>query len=195
MKIAVIGTGYVGLVTGTCLEYGLRFGPLDEDLPTDPILSYPQAKDALRRQLELLRRVQPFRFAWLRLFYVYGPGQRANALIPSLDRAIDAGADEFEMSLGEQLRDYQAVEDLAADIALVARSTGAEGIYNVCSGRPISVRRLVEEHLARRGATLRLRLAQKPYPDYEPLAFWGRRARLDALWAATGGAPRSPNQR
>ena len=38
-------------ITGTCLEYGLRNGVLNEDLPTNPQNCYAIAKDSLRRML------------------------------------------------------------------------------------------------------------------------------------------------
>lgn len=52
-------------------------------------------------------------------------------------------------------------------------SAELQGIMNCCSGRPISVRRLVEEHIARRGTDIGLELGYYPYPEYEPMAFWG----------------------
>lgn len=46
----MVGAGLRRIVwVGTCLEYGLREGELSEDMPTDPSLPYPIAKDALRR--------------------------------------------------------------------------------------------------------------------------------------------------
>jgi len=35
------------------------------------------------------------------------------------------------------------------------------------------VRRLVEEHLVRRGVHIKLNFGYYPYPDFEPMAFWG----------------------
>ena len=46
-------------------------------------------------------------------------------------------------------------------------------MVNVCSGKPISVRKLVEQRLAKRKADIKLNLGYYPYPDYEPAAFWG----------------------
>ena len=41
------------------------------------------------------------------------------------------------------------------------------------SGEPISVRSLVERRLAEREGDVQLNLGYYPYPDYEPMAFWG----------------------
>jgi dTDP-6-deoxy-L-talose 4-dehydrogenase (NAD+) len=82
------------------------------------------------------------------------------------------------MSGGEQLRDYLPIAAAAAQIvALYERAQ--PGISNICSGNPISVRRLVEQRIAQRGATIKLHLGYYPYPDHEPLAFWGIREVAD----------------
>src|SRR6185312_13689123 len=40
------------VVAGTCFEYGMQSGPLDEEMDTRPANPYGLAKDALRRQLQ-----------------------------------------------------------------------------------------------------------------------------------------------
>lgn len=169
------------LVTGTCFEYGLQSGALHEELDCRPTIPYAIAKDTLRRFLEALRQVHPFRLQWARLFYSYGEGQKSNSLLALLDRAIAAGEPVFNMSGGEQLRDFQPVEYLAAQLALVAQAEGFEGAINICSGTPISVRRLAEEHIARREACVRLNLGYYPYPAHEPMAYWGDAGKLETL--------------
>ena len=47
------------------------------------------------------------------------------------------------------------------------------GAVNICSGKPISVRRLVEQWLDENNYKIELNLGHYPYPDYEPMAFWG----------------------
>jgi dTDP-6-deoxy-L-talose 4-dehydrogenase (NAD+) len=166
------GLGHV-LVAGTCLEYGLKNGPLAESTPTEPVNSYALAKDTLRRFLELLKQQHLFILQWARLFYIYGPGQRSTSLLAHLDHAIDSNAATFDMTGGEQLRDFLPVEDIAARLVSLLDHGECQGCVNICSGRPISVRHLVEQHLARRGANIRLNLNCLPYSKYEPMAFWG----------------------
>jgi dTDP-6-deoxy-L-talose 4-dehydrogenase (NAD+) len=167
------------MVTGTCFEYGLQSGPLREDLPTFPITPYGLAKDTLRKFLESLQERQAFVMQWLRLFYLYGPGQNPNSLIAQLDRAIDSSDSVFPMSGGEQLRDYLPVQEAAGRIAFLVEHPHCRGIINCCSGSPISVRSLVEKRLRERNSELKLDLGHYPYPDYEPMAFWGDSYKLD----------------
>jgi nucleoside-diphosphate-sugar epimerase len=172
------------MVAGTCLEYGMQSGELSESAPATPTTAYGLAKHTLRLFLEALCRDCAFTLQWPRLFYLYGPGQAEGSLLAQLDAAIDRGEAAFDMSAGEQLRDYLHVEAAARFLVNLLEHREADGITNICSGTPVSVRRLVEQRIAERQARIRPNLGRFPYPDYEPLAFWGSRARFDALVGA-----------
>lgn len=176
---ALIDAGLKSLtVAGTCLEYGLKSGALDERLPTAPVNPYAQAKDSLRGRLQALQEQHAFDLTWARLFYLYGAGQPGTSLLPQLEAAISRGDVAFDMSGGEQLRDYLPVE-VAADLLVTLALNGRDnGIVNVCSGEPIKVRALVDGEINRRGASIALNLGHFPYPEYEPMEFWGDDAKL-----------------
>lgn len=161
------------LVTGTCFEYGMQSGPLLAELPTKPNNPYGYAKDALRKQLDFLKSAKPFHLTWARLFYMYGEGQPGTSLYPKLKEAVLRGDKVFNMSGGEQLRDYLTVEEVACRIAQLAMARSDIGPINICSGNPVSVRRLVEGWLNANGWEIEINLGYYPYPDYEPMAFWG----------------------
>jgi dTDP-6-deoxy-L-talose 4-dehydrogenase (NAD+) len=112
---------------------------------------------------------------------MYGKGQNPASLFAQLERALERGDEEFPMSGGEQLRDYLPVEQVADALVRLIEHPACDGIINICSGKPVSVRRLVEEFLKAKGKNIRLKLGHYPYPDYEPLAFWGGRTRLQQL--------------
>ena len=169
------------VVAGTCFEYGMQSGPLHEDLPARPENPYGFAKDALRRELEFLKATKPFALTWARLFYLHGEGQAETSLLSQLRRAVAAGEKVFNMSGGEQLRDYLAVDEAAELLVELAVSHRDAGVVNVCSGRPVSVRRLVEGWIRDNGWSIGLNLGHYPYPDYEPMAFWGERRKLDGI--------------
>jgi dTDP-6-deoxy-L-talose 4-dehydrogenase (NAD+) len=166
------------LVTGTCFEYGMLSGPLNELMEARPNNPYGFAKDMLRRQLEYLQQVIPFNLTWTRLFYLYGEGQATNSLLPQLKRAVERGDHAFSMSGGEQLRDYLPITDVAKYIVSLAMTACDNGVVNVCSGKPISVRSLVEGWINENGWSIDLNLGHYPYPEYEPMAFWGVRDKL-----------------
>jgi dTDP-6-deoxy-L-talose 4-dehydrogenase (NAD+) len=161
------------LVTGTCYEYGMVDGELAEDREPLPANPYAYAKTALWRQLEFLKAKFPFKLAWARLFYLWGQGQAPTSIYPLLQAAAARGDTSFPMSKGEQLRDYLPVTDAASMIAELSMQAQDCGIVNVSSGEPVSIRALVERWIAEEDLAITPELGRYPYPDYEPLAFWG----------------------
>ncbi len=166
------------VVTGTCFEYGMQSGSLKEDLQPQPTNPYGFAKNSLRCQLEYLQQVKPFNLTWARLFYLYGHGQSTNSLFSQLNQAIERKDRVFNMSGGEQLRDYLPVQEVAKYLVTLAIAEKNNRIINVCSGKPISVRKLVENWIKENDWSIDINLGYYPYPDYEPMAFWGDRQRL-----------------
>ena len=169
------------IVTGTCFEYGMQCGALSENMETKPDNPYGLAKDTLRKFLEQLQKKCNFEFKWVRLFYVYGKGQSSNSILSQLDKALDNGEVSFNMTGGEQLRDYLPVEKVAEYIVKIAMQNKVNGIINCCSGHPISIRKLVENHLEKKQKNIYLNLGYYPYPDYEPMAFWGNADKLNMV--------------
>lgn len=178
----LVGAGLRRLVvTGTCFEYGMQNGMLSESMPTNPINPYGLAKDMLRRQLEYLAAARGVELSWARLFYLYGRGQAKNTLFSQLEAAIAHGDTEFNMSGGEQLRDYLPVSAVAERLAYMASCERPAGVINLCSGSPVSIRALVESWLRENDWTIDLNLGHYPYPDFEPMAFWGDASRWEAF--------------
>lgn len=170
------------LVTGTCLEYGKQSGSLSEDLNTYPTTQYGKAKNDLRTYLEGLHKENnSFLFQWVRLFYMYGAGQHPKSIIPQLDAAIKKGDAYFNMSGGEQTRDYLPVDQVAEYICKIALQDRVTGIINCCSGNPISVKHLVEEYIISKGASIKMNLGYYPYTSYEPMHFWGNNTKLKSV--------------
>ena len=168
------------VVSGTCFEYGMKTGALLEDAETHASNPYGFAKNALCRQLQFLRVNTPFAFTWARLFYIYGEGQSSNSLWPQLKQAVQRGDAVFPMSGGEQVRDYLPIETVAERLVSLAVAKAETGIVNICSGKPIKVRELVEGWIAKNGWKIKLDLGRYPYPDYEPIEFWGDSAKYKA---------------
>ena len=171
-KLVLSGYKHI-LVTGTCFEYGMQNGCLSEDVDTRPENPYALAKDGLRRYLQELQKHKPFIFQWARLFYMFGEGQNPNSILAQLDKALERGDTVFNMSGGEQLRDYLSVRDVAKKLVTLIETPTCDGVVNICSGYPISIRRLVMEHLESRGKNIHLNFGYYPYPQHEPMAFWG----------------------
>jgi dTDP-6-deoxy-L-talose 4-dehydrogenase (NAD+) len=112
---------------------------------------------------------------------MYGKGQSPNSILSQLEAAIENGDKVFNMSGGEQIRDYLPVEKVAEYIVRISLQDKVSGVINCCSGKPISIRKLVEDYLKEKNKKIELNLGHYPYPDYEPMAFWGDNYKLKQI--------------
>lgn len=178
----MVGSGLKDVtISGTCFEYGMIEGCLREDMATSASNPYGQAKDAFRKYIEELKSDFDFSFKWLRLFYMYGEGQSGNSLISQIEKTVASGGKAFDMSGGEQVRDYLHVRQVADYIVICSLQRTVEGIINCCSGKPIAVKKLVQDYIQEKKYSLHLNLGVYPYPDYEPMTFWGDNTKLNEV--------------
>ena len=168
-------------VTGTCFEYGMKEGCLSEDMECEPANAYAISKHGLCLALEKLTAQYECSFKWIRLFYMYGKGQSPNSLISQLDKAIENGDAVFNMSGGEQVRDFLPVEEVASNIVTIASQQQVTGIINCCSAKPVTVKEFVLEYLAVQHKSMQLNLGYYPYADYEAMRFWGDDNKLKTI--------------
>jgi len=172
------------VVAGTCFEYGLAEGPLTETMVAAPVTAYAAAKSLLREGVIDAAEQFGTDLTWMRLFYVYGPGQSEKTLWGQCQAAIENGSPRFAMSPGDQQRDYLHVQRMAGYIAeIAARPIPGRVTTNICSGQPIYLRDLVRGWIAESGAAMELDLGVHPYASHEPFHAWGDAATMHALLA------------
>lgn len=141
-EFAAVG-GQRAVVAGTCAEYDWSQPRLAEDeTPLRPASVYGAAKWALHEQAGELARDEGLALAWGRLFFLYGPHEHPDRLVPSVARALLRG-EAAETTDGAQLRDFMFAPDAADALAALVDSDFA-GAVNVASGVAVSVREVVE---------------------------------------------------
>ena len=118
---------------------------------------------------------------------MYGEGQNKRSILEQLKSALKDNKPYFEMSKGDQLRDYLSVGEVADRIIRVSLQSEVQGIINCCSGTPISIRDLIESYLESIHASITLKRGVYEHPDYEPRAFWGDVRKLNSI-IGDGGA-------
>ncbi|MBI4165285.1 MAG: NAD(P)-dependent oxidoreductase [Acidobacteria bacterium] len=147
------GAGCARLVgAGSCAEYDWGYGFLSENItPLKPHTLYGSCKNAARQMLEAYCAQTGMNFAWTRLFYLYGPGEAPERLVPSVATALLDGK-TARCGSGRQIRDFLHIRDVASAIWAVARSA-VTGPVNVGSGEPVSVRTIVDTIARQVGGT------------------------------------------
>jgi nucleoside-diphosphate-sugar epimerase len=118
--------------------------PIDEHHPLDPFNPYAESKILAERAVQDYQQRLGVRATIVRPFNLYGPGQDARFLIPTVIRqALDQTCAAIQVADDRPRRDYLHVRDLAALIVAVIRAP-AGGIYNAGSGESYSVRDIAD---------------------------------------------------
>ena len=102
---------------------------------------------------------------------MYGVGQDEKSVMSQFDRALANGDASFDMSHGEQLLDYLPVEEVA--IKIINLLPLRDGTFNVCSGIPTSLRRLLENKAKDASRDIKLNLGVYEYRKQDAIAIWG----------------------
>lgn len=168
-------------VTGTCYEYGLQDGIMSEENKPQPTLPYPIAKNMLREFLENISAGHSLNFKWLRIFYVFGEVKGRSNLYSSLMKAIENKEPVFNMSGGEQVRDFLSPQQIAEIIVKTALQKKVIGVINCCSGKPVKLKDKILDFLQQHNYHIELNLGYYSYPDYEPMVTWGSTAKLNKI--------------
>lgn len=134
------GTRFVG--GGTCAEYSwLGADPCDESVtPCRPASVYGACKYALSVAADAFCGKHDVSFAWGRLFYLFGPGEDSRRLVPNVIRALLA-SNVAHVTPGDLVRDYMHVDDAASALAAVL-DHGVQGVVNIASGSPVTLREI-----------------------------------------------------
>lgn len=168
-------------IAGTCMEYGNQEGKLNEMISCNPNTSYSIAKNKLRLKLLAFQKEKLFNLKWVRIFYMFGKGQNEKSLFYQLDNAIKLNNETFNMSKGDQLRDFLPVEVVAKYLISIAEKNDNIGIINCCSGKPIKVIDFVKSYINQQKSSIKINPGFYPYSDIEPKCFWGDNTKLKKI--------------
>jgi len=135
------------IISGSCVEYGAKQGACTEDECSVSTSYLGWAKKAIYDYARVLCEKTPVDLIWFRIFYVYGPGQRANSLIPTLVRAFSSNVQPM-ITNPFNSNDFIFVDDVIEAFFVALENQIPTGVYNLGSGAPTSVYevcRIVEE--------------------------------------------------
>jgi UDP-glucose 4-epimerase len=128
--------------TGTSEIYGDVDVPFREDGPVHPISPYSVSKHSAEEFCRIFAAARSWPVVRVRPFNAYGPMQSPDRVVPEIvTRALQR--QPLRMTAGQQTREFNFVEDLAAGLVRVAVAPGIDGeLFNLGCGREISIRDL-----------------------------------------------------
>lgn len=135
LRLADACAGIRLIALGTGLEYDASVGRpcVEGETPLEPETLYAACKRDLFEELG----ERGGDMAWARVFFVYGPGDRAGRLVPAMLASFAAG-EASGPKFGGLRRDYIHVDDLAGQIVRVVLSDTA-GAINTGTGQAPSL--------------------------------------------------------
>ena len=129
---------------GTISEYEYKYGYLLEDeTPTSPKTLYGESKNSIYKIASVYCKQNGIEFKWPRIFNLYGPAEKSQRLMPSVINSCLKGED-VKVSDCLKFQDYLHVKGTACGIVDVFESD-IEGAVNICSGKPVQLRAIVEK--------------------------------------------------
>jgi UDP-glucose 4-epimerase len=135
---------------GSCWEYGNAQGELKEsDTPVVPGI-FSSFKTSLQIISESICNQSNIKLLWARVFFVYGPGQRQNSLIPSCYQSLKNG-EQPKVNNPLARNDFVYILDVVDSIRVLVESEVNSGIYNIGSGKSSAVWEVVNNVAAELG--------------------------------------------
>ena len=130
--------GSRAVFAGSCFEYDWRYGYLSEEFtPLVPNSFYGVSKKNLYEAASAYALRVGLSFAWGRVFFLYGEGEKDDRLIPYIIRSVLSGVSP-SIRQPSLVRDYMHVKDVASAFIKLL-SSNYNGALNIASGEGVKL--------------------------------------------------------
>lgn len=144
---ALCGVPYQKLIyVSTSEVYGGNniTAPFKEDSNFIPASPYALSKYCAEVAIQTFSEIYIKNYTILRLFNFFGPGLPNHFFISQLIEKLKMNAD-FDMTKGEQKRDFLYIKDVISALLLAQSSKANQGVFNVCSGQGACIKDIALE--------------------------------------------------
>jgi nucleoside-diphosphate-sugar epimerase len=118
--------------------------PFKEDGSFIPASPYALSKYCAEVAIQTFSEIYLKNYTILRLFNFYGPGLPNHFFISQLIEKLKTHAD-FDMTKGEQKRDFLYIKDVISALLLAQSSKANQSVFNVCSGQGACIKDIALE--------------------------------------------------
>ncbi len=158
------------IFAGSAEEYGRpSAAPLNEDAVCTPSNPYALSKNASGNAMAMLAAKQGTEFVHLRLANHFGPGQKQGFVIPDFASQIAdrmSRHDNSDIVVGnlEAKRDFLYIDDVIdAYIRIIEAPCVRHSIYNIGSGRTVSIREILDTLIGLAGVSSKVVIDQAKF--------------------------------
>ena len=130
---------FIGIGSGA--EYGDKSYNILETDKESPISLYGTCKLIAKVYTEHFCNLNQIKWAWIRPFYIYGPGDVPTRLIPRVI-SLCINRESIKLDDCKSITDYLYINDFVSAITLLLNSK-REGVFNICSANPQYIKEVV----------------------------------------------------
>lgn len=171
---SLINSGVTNIsIAGTMHEVGYHVGEITENTACNPSNPYGIAKNFLRQLCMYEMQKSHVNIKWLRMYYITGDDCHSNSIFAKLLKAEKDGRNTFPLNSGEMLYDFITIKELAKQISAATVQTDFLGIINCCTGKPRSLRTVVESFITENNLNIVPEYNVFPVREYDSPALWG----------------------
>jgi UDP-glucose 4-epimerase len=173
------------LFASSAAVYPDRRGPIDETSPAEPIDLYGRTKLQAERLVTEFAARSGARATVARIFNVIGKRETNPHVVPEVVHQLRQGSVRVRVGNVSPRRDYTDVRDVADALQrLCASITGPSAVFNVGSGRSVSVDELIQvcEQILGRGIEVEVDEHRLRSQDRAELVADARRLRQATGW-------------
>lgn len=161
-------------VLGSMHEVGYHEGIITNDTPCKPLSLYGISKNALRQSLlSYCDKNRDVSLKWLRAYYITGDDEQNNSVFSKILKADSQGIRTFPLNSGLAKYDFLDINDLSAQIFYAATQSEINGIINVCSGIPVSLKHKIEKFISDHNLKIKPEYGVYPPRKYDSPEIYG----------------------
>lgn len=168
-------------VMGTAHEIGYHEGKITENTPCNPLSYYGIAKNTLRELIFVFTKDKNVSLKWLRAYYILGDDKNNHSVFTKMLEAAEKGQTEFPFTKGTNQFDFIDINELAKQISVASTQNKIEGIINVCSGKPVSLKDKAEEFIRDNNMNIKLKLGVFPQRKYDSPVVYGDNTKITQI--------------
>ena len=174
------GSKHVALA-GSFREYGKCKGKVSESHLSNGDNLYALAKSSLYKALEIYFKNENIVLQNLRFFTPYGDDEKNNSILSKILTWEKEGKKSFPFTEGREQYDYIHIDELTKQVIATISQNKINGIINICSGYPTSLKEMVEKFLKENNLKIKPEYGAFKTREYDSSIIFGDKEKITKI--------------